>query len=155
MTSQAKPIPEGHDAAVPYLVIKDAARAIDFYKRVFGAAEVVRLAEPGGRIGHAELRVGRAAFMLADEHPELGIHGPDASGGSPVTIHLYVDDVDAAVQRAEAAGAAVLKPPKDEFYGDRAAKLKDPFGHIWMLATRIEEVSVEEMKRRFDAFFQS
>ncbi len=151
MTRQAKPIPEGHEAATPHLIIKDAARAIDFYKQAFGATEVMRLSEPSGKIGHAELRIGPALIMLADEYPEYDIRGPEALGGSPVAIHLYVEDVDAVVQRAEAAGATVLQPVKDQFYGDRSGKLRDPFGHVWMFATCLEVLSPEEMQRRFDA----
>jgi PhnB protein len=137
-------------SAVPYLSVRGAAQAIEFYKKAFGAVEVVRLPEPGGRLGHAEIIVAGARIMLADEYPELGFVGPQALGGSPVAIQIDVEDVDALVARAQAAGATVLKPPTDEFYGDRAAKLRDPFGHEWSFETRLEEMSPEEMRRRYD-----
>src|SRR5690348_9975132 len=127
MPSKAKPIPPGFEGAVPYLCCKGAARAIEFYKQAFGATEVMRLAEPSGRIGHAEIKIGAALIMLADEYPEMDVRSPQSLGGSPVTIHLYVDDVDALAQRATAAGAKVLRPVDDQFYGDRSGRLSDPF----------------------------
>lgn len=138
-------------AVTPYLAIRDAARAIEFYRDVFDAMEMMRLADPSGRIGHAEIEIGGARIMIADEHPEMDVRGPEAYGGSPVSIHLYLADVDAVFERAVAAGAKPLRPPTDQFYGDRAATVIDPFGHCWFLATRVEEVPAEEMEKRFAA----
>ncbi|HEV7507900.1 MAG TPA: VOC family protein [Thermoanaerobaculia bacterium] len=135
---------------IPYLHVKGAARAIEFYVRAFGAKEVVRLSEPGGRIGHAEIQIGDARIMLADEFPEHGIRGPQSLGGTSVGIHLTVPDVDAVAEQAVAAGASLSKPIQDEFYGERGGKLEDPFGHTWHLVTRIEDVSPEEMQRRYE-----
>ena len=143
----------GSARAVPYLCARGAAEAIAFYVRAFGAIETMRLAEPGGKIGHAEFRIGDATVMLADEYPEHGAVSPATLGGTAVSIHLYVDDVDALVARASAAGATVERAPADQFYGDRAATLLDPFGHRWLLATRKEVVAPEEVQRRFDAMF--
>lgn len=137
-------------SARPYLRLRRASAAIDFYKQAFGAEEVMRLTEPGGRIGHAEIRIGPAAVYLADEYPEFGIRGPESLGGATSSIHLQVEQVDAMVERASQAGATVLRPAGDEFYGQRAAVLRDPFGHEWMLSQTIEEVSTEEMQRRFE-----
>lgn len=137
----------------PYLIVQGAARAIEFYTRAFGARERFRLTEPSGRIGHAELLVGTGCIMLADEYPDFGALAPPAIGGSPVKLHLYVDDVAAAVARAVELGATLLRPVQDEFYGDRVGMIADPFGHCWFLATRREEVSPEEMQRRFSAAF--
>jgi PhnB protein len=138
-------------ALTPYIVVRNAADAIRFYAEAFGATELFRLAEPGGKVGHAELAIGDSCLMLADEYPDFGALSPPSVGGSPVSLHLSVDDVDATVQRAEAAGATVLRPVKDEFYGDRAGMIVDPFGHKWHLATRKEDVSPEEMQRRWTA----
>ena len=154
MPSTVKPIPDGFHGATPYLCCRDAARAIEFYTRAFGATEVMRLAEPGGRIGHAEFRIGEAIVMLSDEYPDFGAVSPQSLGGSAVTIHLYVPDVDALVSRAKAAGATVSRPPTDEFYGDRSATLVDPYGHRWMFATHIEDVAPEEMGRRYAAMMK-
>ena len=137
--------------ATPYLCVKGAASAIEFYEKAFGAKEVLRLAEPGGRIGHAEIRIGEARIMLADEYPELGFLSPPSIGGSAVSIALEVEDVDAVAARAVAAGAKLTRPVRDEFYGERSGKLEDPFGHVWQVSTPIEEVSAEEMQRRYDA----
>ncbi len=136
---------------IPYLHVKGAARAIDFYVQAFGATEVLRLSEPDGRIGHAEIQIGGARIMLADEFPEHGILGPQSLGGTSVGIHLTVPDVDALAGRAVAAGARLPKPIRDEFYGERAGKLEDPFGHVWHVVTRIEDVSAQEMQRRYEA----
>jgi PhnB protein len=144
----AKPIPEGYEGATPYLAVKGAADAIDFYKRAFGATESMRLGEPGGKVGHAEIRIGRAPIMLADEFPDMGVLGPRTLGGSAVTIHVYVEDVDALARRATAAGAKVLRPVADQFYGDRSVWLEDPFGHRWNFATHREDVPPEELHRR-------
>ena len=147
----AKPIPDGYHTATPYLVVKNAASALEFYKKAFGAEELMRLASPDGKIGHAEIKIGDSPIMLADEFPEMGYRGPQALGGSPVSIMLYVEDVDARFNQAIAAGAKVKRPVKDEFYGDRAGNLEDPFGHVWTIATHKEDVSPEEIERRFAA----
>lgn len=145
-----------NQGAIPYLSIQGAAEAIEFYKRAFGATEAMRLMDPNdGRVGHAELSINGAVVMLADEFPEMDFLGPRARGGSSVAIHLFVDGVDAVVERAVAAGAKLLRPVKDEFYGERSGKLEDPFGHIWMVSTVIEEVSPEEMQRRYEALFST
>jgi PhnB protein len=134
----------------PYLSVRDAAAALDFYRTAFGATETYRLTEPGGRVGHAQMRLGDAEWMLADEYPEYGIYAPTAGASSGVRMHLSVPDVDAFVARAGAAGATVAVPPKDQFYGERTAKLVDPFGHVWQVATTKEVVPEDEIKRRFD-----
>ena len=135
----------------PYLIVRDAARAIDFYQRAFGAREVFRLTEPGGsKVGHAHLEVGDAAFMLADEWPDFGALGPASIGGTPVRLHLQVDDADAVVRRAEEAGATVLRAVKDEFHGERSGMIADPFGHQWHIATATHDVPPEEMQRRWN-----
>jgi len=136
--------------AIPYLCVNDAAAAIEFYKSAFGATEVMRLTEPGGRIGHAEIKVGEALIMLSEEYPELDIRSPQSIGGTPVCVHLYIDDVDTLAANAVAAGATILKPVEDQFYGDRTGRLKDPFGHVWIVATVLEELSLEEMQRRYE-----
>lgn len=143
-----KPIPDGYSTLMPYLIVKDAARALDFYKRAFGATELMRLNGTGGKIGHAEIRIGDAVVMLADEFPDMGARSPQTLGGSPVSLLLYVEDADARFEQAVAAGATVLRPVKDQFYGDRSGMLSDPFGHVWVLATHTEDVSPEEMRRR-------
>jgi PhnB protein len=148
MASAVKPIPEAYQGATPYLCIRGAARAIEFYKQAFGATELMRIAQPDGRVGHAELKIGAALFMLADEFPEMGFRSPQALGGSPVTIHIYVEDVDATATRAVAAGAKLLRPVQDQFYGDRSGQFEDPFGHTWSIATHVEDVSPEDMKKR-------
>lgn len=141
-------VPGGYSNVTPYLIVSDGSGAIDFYKRIFGASEVMRIPGPGGRIGHAELRIGNSTIMLADEHPDVGARSPQSIGGSPVSFLLYVEQVDAVTQKAEAAGATILRPPKDQFYGDRSAVLMDPFGHKWIVATHVEDVAPEEMQRR-------
>jgi PhnB protein len=146
-----KPIPDGYEGAIPYLSCRGAARALDFYKQAFGATELSRVAQPDGRVGHAEIKIGRAVIMLADEFPEMNFVGPQALGGSPVGIHVYVEDVDALVRRAVAAGAKLTRPVADQFYGDRSATLEDPFGHRWFFATHIEDVAPEELRRRHAA----
>jgi PhnB protein len=151
MAAAAKAVPAGFERATPYLCVKGADQAIAFYVRAFGAVETMRLAEPGGRIGHAELQIGDSPIMLSDEYPEEKVLSPLTLGGSPVMIHLYVADVDAMVERAVKEGATILRPPADQFYGDRSASLVDPFGHRWMFATKLEELSGEELQRRFDA----
>ncbi len=152
-----KPIPEGQQAAVPYLVVKDAAGAIDFYQRAFGATEDVRMVGPDKRVGHAEIKIGKAAIFLADEYPEMGFLSPKTIGPkrSPVGIHIYVEDVDALHKRAVAAGAKSLREPADQFYGDRNSQLEDPSGHLWFFATHKEDVSPAEMKKRMEEAFKA
>jgi len=135
----------------PYIVVRQAAQAIDFYCRVFGAREDFRLSEPSGKVGHAELLLGDSRLMLADEYPDFGALAPATVGGTPVSLHLYVADVDATMVRAEEAGATVLRAAKDEFYGDRSGQLLDPFGHRWQVSTRGAPVSPDEMQRRWSA----
>jgi PhnB protein len=151
MASKVKPIPEGYGAVTPYLIIDGAARAIDFYRKAFGATERMRFDAPGGKIGHAEIEIADSVVMLADEHPEMGYRGPRSVGGSPVSLMLYVEDVDQVVPRAIGAGAKVKQPLEDKFYGDRSATLEDPFGHVWTVSTHVEDVAPDEMKRRMDA----
>jgi len=143
-----KPIPEGYPQVTPYLVVEGAGAAIEFYGRVFGTRERMRLPGPDGTIGHAELELGDSLIMVADEAPQLGIRGPKAVGGTPVTISVYVEDVDGVVERAVEAGATVLRPVENQFYGDRSGQFEDPFGHRWSIATHVEDVSAEEMGRR-------
>jgi PhnB protein len=149
------PIPDGYHTATPYLIVNGAAEAIEFYKRAFGATELLRMADPQGRIGHAEIRVGDSVIMLADEHPGMGYRGPRSMGGSSVSILLYVDDVDTVFDRALSAGATVQRPIANQFYGDRSGKLEDPFGHVWSIATHVEDVPPEEMRRRAEAAMRS
>ena len=146
-----KPIPDGYPRVIPYLSVDGAAAAIDFYIRVFGATERVRMAGPGGKIGHAELEFGDALVMLADPFPEMGGKTPKDLGGTPVTVMLYVEDVDAVFDGAIAAGGIAERPVENQFYGDRAGQFADPFGHKWFVATHVEDVPADEMKRRMDA----
>jgi PhnB protein len=143
-----KPIPDGYPVLCPYLVVAGAAQAIEFYKDVFGATERMRLDAPGDKVGHSELLIGGCLIMLADEFPEMGAIGPKTVGGSPVMLHLYVEEVDTVFARALAAGATVKEAVHNTFYGDRAGGLIDPFGHLWYVATRVEDVSPEETQRR-------
>ncbi|MCR9096992.1 MAG: VOC family protein [bacterium] len=136
-----------------YLRVSDATRAIDYYRDAFDATEKFRLVEPSGRIGHAELDLGGTTLMLSDEYPEAGIQGPEAIGGTSVTIHLHVDDADAVLARAEKAGGEIIRPPADQFYGERSGTVRDPFGHEWNVGHEIEAVTPEEMQRRYDAMF--
>ena len=138
-----------------YLHVKDAAKAIEFYKQAFGAAEKFRLSEPGGRIGHAELVFNGSTLMLSDEFPEYGIRGPQTNEGTSVTIHLHVDDADEVIRRAVAAGAQVESEPKDQFYGERSGRICDPFGHRWNIGHSIEDVTAEEMQRRYTAMMKN
>ena len=153
MPTSVKPIPDGHRTVAPYLAIKNAAAALEFYEQGFGAVETYKLIVPDGRVGHAEIRLGDSLIMLSDEFPELGGKAPEALGGSPVSIQLYVEDVDAFVKRAVAAGARELKPVANQFYGDRSGQLQDPFGHLWWVATHKEDVASDEMQRRVRALF--
>ncbi|WP_394841667.1 VOC family protein [Pendulispora brunnea] len=138
----------------PYIRVKNAAKAIEFYKRAFGVTEKFRLTEPSGRIGHAELDFGCATLMLSDEYPECGIQGPQTIGGTSFAVHLHVDNADAWIRRAVDAGATVLREPKDEFYGERAGVVRDPYGHEWNIGHEIEKVTPEEMQRRYDAILR-
>jgi PhnB protein len=144
-----KPIPDGYEMITPYLSVNDGNAAIEFYKNAFDATEVVRMPGPDGKLGHADLLLfGRMHLMLADEYPDMGNRSPRTLGGSPVLLHIYVEDVDATVDRAVAAGAKLVRPVADQFYGDRAGGIEDPFGHQWFFATQKEIVSDEEMQRR-------
>src|SRR4051812_13991809 len=145
------PIPEGYHSVTPYLIIRGAAEAIEFYQKAFGATELFRFAAPGGKIGHAEIQIGNSRIMLADEYPDMGYNGPQTLGGSPVSLMIYVEDVDAVFQKAVDAGAIAKEALQDKFYGDRIGTVIDPFGHRWHLATHKEDVSVEEMQRRAQA----
>ena len=145
-----KPIPDGYHTATPYLIVNDGAAAIEFYKKAFHATELLRLPGPGGKLMHAEVKIGDSPIMLADEFPEMGIVSPASLGGSPVSMLLYVEDVDARFEQALAAGGKEKKPLQDQFYGDRSGTLIDPFGHSWTIATHVEDVSHEEMERRFE-----
>jgi len=141
-------IPAGYAGVTAYLIVRDAARMLDFYKKAFGATEVMRLPAPGGKIGHAEIKIGQGMVMLADESPEMGHKAPQTIGGTPITLMFYVQDVDAQFAKALAAGGTVKQPLKDQFYGDRSGTLTDPSGHIWTIATHTEDVTPEEMDRR-------
>lgn len=143
-----KPIPDGYHTVTPYLIIKNASDAIEFYTRAFGAVELLRMDAPGGKIGHAEVKIGDSPIMLADEYPEQGFLGPASLGGTAVSILLYVEDVDTLFARAIGAGATMMRPVVDQFYGDRSGTLKDPFGHVWTIATHKEDLSSEELQRR-------
>jgi PhnB protein len=146
--SPVKPIPEGYHNVTPYLCCKGAADAIEFYKKAFGATEVLRMGDPSGKVGHAELQIGDSRIMLADEFPEMGFRSPQSIGGSPVMLHLYVEDVDATVPKAVAAGARVTREVADQFYGDRGGQVEDPFGHKWYVSTHKEDLSPEEIQKR-------
>ena len=151
MASNVKPISDGYHTITPYLSIKGAAAALEFYKRAFGAEEIYRLGMPDGRIGHAEIQIGNSRIMMADEMPEMPdaiAKSPKALGGTTHGLCLYVSDVDARFQRAVEAGAIVKRPVKDQFYGDRSGTVEDPFGHLWTIATHVEDVSMEEIVRR-------
>jgi PhnB protein len=154
MTDKVKPIPEGHHTVTPYLILNGAAAAIDFYKRAFGAQDLGRF-EHEGKIGHAELKFGDSIIMLADEFPEMGVRGPQSFGGSPMFLHLYVEDVDALYAQAIAAGAKAQKPVEDKFYGDRSGSVEDPFGYTWYLSTHKEDLTMEEISKRAAAAMPS
>jgi PhnB protein len=141
-----------HDV-YPYMRVRDAAQAIAFYQRAFGAEELFRLTEPGGRIGHAEIRIGKTTLMLSEEYPEYGIVGPQTLGGTTFSIHLHVDNADEWIARAIEAGATLVRPATDAFYGERSGSVQDPLGHEWLLGHQIEEVSTAEMQRRYTALF--
>jgi len=149
--AKVKAVPDGFHSVTPYLFIKGAAKAIDFYKDVFGAGVLVRMEGPGGSIAHAEIRIGDSVIMLGDEVPQMGALSPLTVGGASSGLNLYLENVDAVVEKAVGAGAKIVRPLKDQFYGDRSATLLDPFGHMWTLATHIEDVSPDEMKKRMAA----
>jgi PhnB protein len=151
MSSTVNPIPKGYEGATPYLVVNGASKALDFYKKAFGATERMRMPAPGGKVGHAEIIIEKALIMLADEFPEMNCKSPQSFGGSPVSMMIYVQDVDQFVKRAVDAGAKVVRPVENKFYGDRAASLEDPFGHQWHFATHVEDVPPGEMEKRAKA----
>src|SRR4029453_4536491 len=148
MANNVNPIPEAYRGATPYLSVKDATDAIEFYKRAFGAREVIRVRQPDGKVAHAELRIGDAPIMLADEFPEINFRSPESIGGTPVNILIYFTDVDVLVDQATAAGAKLMRPVEDQSYGARVGVLEDPFGHSWSFATRIDDVSPENIQKR-------
>ena len=150
----AKYIPNGYNTTTPYLIIKGASQAIEFYTKIFGAKEIMRMGAPNGQVGHAELQIGDSRIMLADEMPEMGYRGPQALGGSPVSLLVYVHDVDKVFANATSAGAKVERPVENQFYGDRSGTIKDPFGHVWTIATHIEDVPPDELNRRAKAFME-
>ena len=143
-----KPIPEGYHSVTPYLIVKGGAKAIEFYKKAFGATEIMRLEGTGGSLGHAEIRIGNSPVMLADEYPEMGFRSPQTLGGAGVSLMVYVEQVDAVFQRAIATGAKELRAVQNQFYGDRSGTLQDPFGHVWTISTHVEDIPPEEMHRR-------
>ena len=143
-----KPVPDGYPRVTPYLIVDSASAAIDFYKSVLGASERMRMGGPGGKVGHAELEIGDSMIMLADEHPEMDARGPKTVGGTPVSLHVYVEDADDVFARATEAGAKALRPMEDRFYGDRTGGFEDPFGHRWNVASHVEDVPPDEMEER-------
>lgn len=145
--TKAKPIPDGYHSVTPYLIINGAAEAIEFYKKAFGAVELFRMAHED-KIGHAEIKIGDSPIMLADEHPEMGYVGPKSLGGTPVSLMIYVEDVDTTFNQAITDGAVEVKALQDQFYGDRSGTLTDPFGHVWTIATHLEDLTPEEMEQR-------
>lgn len=148
LENESKSYPKGYQAVTPYLCVKGAAEAIAFYKKAFGAKEIMRMPGPGGTIGHAEIQISDSRIMLADEFPEMNFRSPLSVGGTPVNIHLYVPDVDRVVRKAVAAGAKPIRPVANQFYGDRSGSVEDPYGHIWHIATHIEDVAAKELKKR-------
>ena len=149
------PVAEGYTAVTPYLCVRGAADAIDFYTKMFGAKERMRMPQPDGKIGHSELVIRDAVVMLSDEFTDMGVLSPQSLGGSPVTLNVYVDDVDAVVERAVAAGATLDRPVENRFYGDRSGQIVDPWGHRWSIATHVEDVPPDEMQRRAAEFMES
>ncbi|WHZ16102.1 MAG: Glyoxalase family protein [Nitrospira sp.] len=154
MAGKVNAIPEGYKGATPYLIIKGAARALEFYQKAFGATEIMRIPAPEGKVGHAEIKIGTAIIMLADEFPDMNCKSPQSFGGTPVSIMVYVQDVDRFVKQAVSAGAKVLRPVENKFYGDRAGSLEDPFGHQWHFATHVEDVPPDELAKRAEAFMK-
>lgn len=155
MAAKVKAIPDGYHSVTPYLIVDGGAEAIEFYKKAFGAKELNRMPAPNGRLGHAEIQVGNSRVMLADENPGIDARSPKSLGGTPVSLMIYVEDVDRVFQQAMAAGARILSPLKDQFYGDRSGNLEDPFGHKWTLATHIEDVAPDEMEKRMKVAFEA
>ena len=151
MTSSVKAIPDGYHSITPYITVDGGAAAIEFYKKVFDAVERLRMDGPNGKVGHTELLIGDSVLMMSDEYPEMNARGPKTIGGSPVSLALYVTDVDAVVKKAVAAGATLERPVENRFYGDRTGTIKDPFGHTWHIATHVEDVSPEELQKRAKA----
>jgi PhnB protein len=150
-------IPKGYNSISPYLVVKGASQAIEYYKKVFGATEVFRMNQPDGKVGHAELQIGDSRFMLSEENPKMGQGHVSASsiGGSPVSLYLYIPDVDRVIEKAVDAGAKVVKPVQDQFYGDRSGFIQDPFGHLWGIATHIEDVAPKDLEERAKRVMQA
>ncbi|WFP49201.1 VOC family protein [Methylomonas sp. EFPC3] len=151
MNSPVKPIPEGYQSVTPYLTVDDAAAALAFYQQAFGAVEIMRLLMPGDKIGHAEFTIGVSHFMISDEYPNAGSASPHKLGGTPVKLHMYLNDVDAGFAQAVAAGATPVMEPADQFWGDRMGVVTDPFGHQWMLATHVADVDGSEFQAKMDA----
>ncbi|HTV95475.1 MAG TPA: VOC family protein [Steroidobacteraceae bacterium] len=149
-----KSTPEGYHSVTPYLIVKGGAEAINFYQRAFGAVEVMRIPNPDGKIAHAEIKIGDSVVMLADEHPQMGYRSPQSLGGAGVSLLVYLDKVDDVFKGAIASGAKELQPLKNQFYGDRSGTLQDPFGHLWTLATHVEDVAPEELRRRAEKMMQ-
>ena len=150
----ARPVPQGYHTVTPYLIVKNAVKALDFYRRAFGAQELMRFDQPDGKIGHAEIKVGDSPVMLADEFPDMGFRSPETLGGAGVGLMIYVENVDSMFSQALSAGAKQLKPVQDQFWGDRTGTVTDPFGHVWTIATHKEDVDPKEMKRRFEAMMK-
>ncbi len=146
-----KPIPDGYHSVTPYLAIRNASAALEFYKKAFGATELLRMPTPDGKVAHAEIRIGDSIIMMADEYPDMDFVGPETRGGATTTLMLYVEDVDAQFRKAIDAGAVETRPLKDEFYGDRVGSLRDPFGHMWHIATHKEDLTPEEIQKRMAA----
>lgn len=155
MNADVKPVPDGYHSVTPYLIVKGAAKAIRFYENAFGARQRLCLPAPGGGIGHAELEIGDSIIMLADEFPGMGSRGPLAMGGSPVSLMIYVQDVDSVFANAVSAGAKPVRALENKFYGDRAGQVEDPFGHVWTLASHIENVTAEQLSERMEEMFSS
>ena len=153
MTQQVQPVPEGFHTVTPHLVIKGASEAIEFYKKAFGAAEISRLPGPDGKLMHGSLKIGDSIVFLVDENPQWGSNGPLSLGGTPITLHLYVEDVDTAFSQAVEAGASVKMPPADMFWGDRYGVITDPFGHSWSLATRKQDLTPEQVAKNAEEMF--
>jgi PhnB protein len=149
-----QPIPEGYHTVTPYLIVQGAGKAIEFYRKAFGATEVFRMEGPEGKIGHAEIQIGDSRVMLADEYPDMGFMSPASLGGSAVTLMIYVEDSDAVYQSALAAGAEIVKPIQDQFYGDRSGTVADPFGHVWTLSTHKEDLTYDEVERRAQEYMR-
>lgn len=149
-----KPVPDGYHTATAYLVVKDAAAAIDFYQRAFGATEILRLAVPDGTVMHAEIKIGDSPIMLADEFPDMGLVGPATLGGAGVSVCLYVADVDERFKTAIDAGGEELRPVVDQFYGDRSGTLRDPFGHMWTISSQVEDLSPDQLQQRFTEYLE-